>query len=139
MAFCCPKPLVEQQISASHSALARVLLRLQPGHSLLPVLLSPCAADQPRAQPCQPSPHHLPCSSSTPHSAAGYSPSPKVTIPARGAQSQLTSLQCQLRLLPVASRKDFFPCAHPGAAGGFCAGAGMVGAPHSSAAEDPLL
>lgn len=141
MAFCCPKPLVEQQISASHSALARVLLRLQPGHSPLPVLLSPCAADQPLLSPASPGacPHHLSCSSSTPHSAAGYSPSPKVTIPGRGAQSQLTGLQRQLTLLPVASRRDFFPCAHPGAAGGFCAGLGMVAAPLSSATEDPAL
>lgn len=84
MAFCCPKPLVEQQIAASHAALARILLRLRPrslpaaGASRPTVLqispiLSPATSG---ACPCP-----LPHSSSSPSLL-------QVTTPARGSQSQ---------------------------------------------------
>lgn len=101
-----------------------------------------CAADQPRAQPCQ---------------LWSLSPSPslrlwqplavlQVTIPVWGAQSQLTGLQSQLKLLPVASGKDFFPVHNWLHTSWSCwrlscrnGDGGTIAAPQSSAAEEPPL
>lgn len=133
MAFCCPKPLVEQQIAASHAALAHGLLRLQARS--LP------AAGASRPTVLQISPILSPASSGAcPHPLPRSSGSPsllQVTAPAQGSQSQFRGHSPALRFTVPAHaaacsiREGFFsPCTSgltlPGAAGRFPVGAGMV-------------
>lgn len=144
--ICCPKPLVEQQIAASHAALAHDLLRLQARS--LP------AAGASRPTVLQISPILSPASSGAcPHPLPRSSGSPsllQVTAPAQGSQSQFRGHSPTLRFTVPAHaaacsiREGFFFPMHKwldASWGCWQVSCGSrdgstTAAPHSSSAED---